>query len=148
AYLRDLARRVLDTGGTGAIQDAADPSGSPRRLYAGLQAVGDQPDQVQVAVVVSRSTAELESYVRALGLTLALTGSTVVVVGGGLAWILVGRTLRPVRALASAARTISEQDLHLRVEVPAPDDELGELKATFNQMLARLEHSFDSLRRF
>src|SRR5262249_46396501 len=51
-------------------------------------------------------------------------------------------------AIAGAARSVSERDLHRRVDVPAPDDELGELKATFNQMLARLEQSFESLRRF
>jgi signal transduction histidine kinase len=34
------------------------------------------------------------------------------------------------------------------VDVPTPDDEVGELKATFNQLLARLDQSFQSLRRF
>ncbi|HEY8745630.1 MAG TPA: ATP-binding protein, partial [Chloroflexota bacterium] len=44
--------------------------------------------------------------------------------------------------------SLSEQDLHRRVEVAAPPDELGELVDTFNGMLARLEASFASLRRF
>jgi heavy metal sensor kinase len=42
----------------------------------------------------------------------------------------------------------SERDLHRRIELDLPPDELGELADTFNGMLARLETAFDSLRRF
>jgi signal transduction histidine kinase len=50
--------------------------------------------------------------------------------------------------MAAAARAIGDQDLHRRVTVTAPADEVGELKATFNDMLDRLERSFTTLRRF
>jgi heavy metal sensor kinase len=67
---------------------------------------------------------------------------------GLLEYWLAGRILAPVRSIAETARSLSERDLHRRVEVRVPPDELGELVATFNQMLERLEASFESLRRF
>jgi heavy metal sensor kinase len=65
-----------------------------------------------------------------------------------LAHRLTGRTLRPVREIASTARDITEHDLHRRVHAGASSDELGELAATFNAMLARLEAAFATLQRF
>jgi heavy metal sensor kinase len=56
--------------------------------------------------------------------------------------------LRPVRNIAGIARSISEHDLHRRVAVKVPPDELGELVDTFNSMLGRLEAGFESMGRF
>jgi two-component system, OmpR family, sensor kinase len=53
-----------------------------------------------------------------------------------------------VRTIAGTARSISERDLHRRVDVNAPPDELGELVDTFNAMLDRLEAGFQSMGRF
>jgi heavy metal sensor kinase len=148
---RDLLARAQAVfgGASGSYFDGREPpSGSPQRGYADQVALGDQSNPVPVVVVVTKSTADLESTLRRLLITLIAGVLLVVAVGGALAWVVVGRTLRSVRALANTARTISEQDLHRRVDVPTPDDEVGELKATFNQLLERLEHSFQSLRRF
>jgi heavy metal sensor kinase len=140
-------QNALNSGG--GYFDAREPrTGSPRRGYADQVILGDQPNQVSVAVVVTKSTSDLEFTIRRLLLTLVAGAILVVTVAGALAWVVVGRTLRPVRALSNTAREISEQELHRRVEVSTPDDEVGELKATFNQLLARLEQSFQGLRRF
>jgi heavy metal sensor kinase len=77
-----------------------------------------------------------------------VVSAVLLLVGGLLAYWLAGRVLRPVRTIAGLARSISERDLHRRVEVKVPPDELGELVDTFNSMLGRLESSFESLRRF
>jgi len=61
---------------------------------------------------------------------------------------LIGRVLSPVSQIASLAESLSERELHHRVDVRAPDDEVGELVRTFNRMLARLEASFAALRSF
>jgi len=51
--------------------------------------------------------------------------------------------------MSATAREISEHDLHRRLQLDLPaGDELGELAATFNEMLARLEAAFDGLQRF
>ncbi|BCL25371.1 sensor histidine kinase [Streptomyces aurantiacus] len=67
---------------------------------------------------------------------------------GLLGWWLAGRALRPVTSMTEAARRISEQNLHQRLALTGPDDELQRLADTFDTMLERLEKSFESQRRF
>ena len=82
-------------------------------------------------------------------LLLLLIGAGLIVACCLLAWRLAGRALAPVRMMSTAARAITEQDLHLRLpeELPA-NDEIGQLARTFNTMLVRLEFVFNSLQRF
>ncbi|MFC8448991.1 sensor histidine kinase [Kitasatospora sp. NPDC057223] len=61
---------------------------------------------------------------------------------------LAGRALRPVASMTEAARRISEQNLHQRLALTGPNDELHRLADTFDTMLDRLEKSFESRRRF
>jgi heavy metal sensor kinase len=63
------------------------------------------------------------------------------------AWLLVGRTLKPVDQMTRAAREISA-DFCARVPVVNPNDELGRLGGTLNDMLGRLCSSIDRLRQF
>lgn len=63
-------------------------------------------------------------------------------------WWLAGRALRPVVAVTDAARRMSERNLHERLALTGPDDELHRLADTFDTMLDRLEKSFESRRRF
>jgi two-component system, OmpR family, sensor kinase len=115
------------------------------RVYAQPLALPQHPGAV---LLVSRSVAELRATQERLTAVLILLALLVVLTGGALAYWIAGRALRPVRTIAGIARSLSEQDLHRRVEVAVPPDELGELVDTFNGMLARLEASFASLRRF
>jgi heavy metal sensor kinase len=62
---------------------------------------------------------------------------------------LVGRTLQPVDAIVEEVEAISDgRSLHRRLMEPTSRDELARLTDTLNAMLARLERSFASLRRF
>ncbi|NUR70699.1 MAG: HAMP domain-containing histidine kinase [Hamadaea sp.] len=63
-------------------------------------------------------------------------------------WLVAGRVLRPVHQITAAARAASEHNLSARVGLAGPHDELRELADTFDAMLARLEASFASQRRF
>ncbi|MHC3472596.1 sensor histidine kinase [Streptomyces sp. 7R007] len=67
---------------------------------------------------------------------------------GLLSWWLAGWALRPVTSMTEAARRISEQNLHHRLALTGPDDELHSLADTFDTMLDRLEKAFESQRRF
>lgn len=60
----------------------------------------------------------------------------------GLAWLLSGWMLRPLRRITDAARRITGEDLHERLALDGPADELTELGDTFDAMLARLEAAF------
>ncbi|MEO1131983.1 MAG: HAMP domain-containing protein, partial [Cyanobacteria bacterium J06639_1] len=64
-----------------------------------------------------------------------------------LAWLGSGRLLKPVRDLTEIAQSIGESDLTQRIPI-SDDSELGALVSTFNKMMDRLEHAFDSQRNF
>jgi signal transduction histidine kinase len=64
------------------------------------------------------------------------------------AWWLAGRFLRPLRAMTATAQQISATNLHRRLAVTGPDDELTELGRTLDNLFARLEASFQSQRHF
>ena len=65
-----------------------------------------------------------------------------------LGWVIAGRALRPLRTITNAAREISASNLHRRLALQGPDDELKQLGTTFDGLLARLEASFDAQRQF
>lgn len=68
--------------------------------------------------------------------------AVLVVIAGGLAWLAAGRMLRPLRRITETARRITGEDLHERLGLGGPADELTELGDTFDGMLARLEAAF------
>ena len=66
-------------------------------------------------------------------------------VGG---YFLARKSLEPVAAMATQARGMGAANLHDRLAVLNPRDELGQLAVTFNQLLERLEESFERQKRF
>ena len=66
----------------------------------------------------------------------------------GLGWLVAGRVLRPLQAITATARRLEGSNLHERINLKGPEDELKELADTFDQMLARLDTAFETQRRF
>jgi signal transduction histidine kinase len=65
-----------------------------------------------------------------------------------LGWLVAGRVLRPLRTMTAKTRRISERNLHERLAVSGPRDELTELADTIDGLLARLDLAFQAQRRF
>jgi signal transduction histidine kinase len=63
-------------------------------------------------------------------------------------WLLAGRLLRPLHHITETARRLSVTNLHERVALRGPPDELAVLANTFDAMLGRLEASVETQRRF
>jgi heavy metal sensor kinase len=62
--------------------------------------------------------------------------------------VVAARALSPVDVMAKRAAQITAEHLNERITINNPDDELGQLGTAFNATLARLESSFEQLRRF
>src|SRR5262245_14116070 len=101
-----------------------------------------------LTVQVGRPLEGFDHESRELLLALFLTGplALLVAVGGG--YFLARRALAPVDQLRRRTREITADRLDRRLPVPNPDDELGRLAQTVNEMIARLERSFAEIRRF
>lgn len=65
-----------------------------------------------------------------------------------LCWLVAGRVLAPLRTMTAATRRITRDDLHQRLALDGPRDELRELSDTIDGLLDRLEVAFDAQRLF
>jgi signal transduction histidine kinase len=65
-----------------------------------------------------------------------------------LGWLMAGRVLRPLRTMTGTVQTISASNLHERLGMSGPNDEIKELGDTFDRLLGRLEASFEAQRQF
>jgi signal transduction histidine kinase len=70
------------------------------------------------------------------------------VVSVGLGWVVAGRMLRPLHTITTTARRLSDVNLHERIGLEGPADELKDLADTFDAMLERLDRAFMSQQRF
>ena len=66
-------------------------------------------------------------------------------VGG---YILSNRALQPIEKITNTAQEITAKDLSKRLDYQGAMDEVGRLAQTFDQMLTRLQSSFERERRF
>ena len=72
----------------------------------------------------------------------------VLAIAGLAGYFLARRALEPLSQMALRARKITSENLHERLPVGDEGVELGNLARVFNDLLARLEQSFERLRRF
>ncbi|HXX15820.1 MAG TPA: ATP-binding protein [Candidatus Eremiobacteraceae bacterium] len=63
-------------------------------------------------------------------------------------YFLARKSLAPIAAMATQTRAISASNLSQRLSIANERDELGQLAQTFNQLLERLQASFEQQRRF
>ena len=101
-------------------------------------------------VQVGSPLEEIEEALRQLLLILLVAVPSVLILAvvGGL--FLANKALRPVDEITNTARKIgSSGDLSQRIRLKRKvDDEIGRLAATFNEMIAKVENSFQQIKRF
>lgn len=121
------------------------PSGMRVRVLSRVHHLADgHPVLVRLAVSEEPLWREFWEMSTALGIALPIVVIGVIITG----YLLAARALKPVDAMAKRAAEITAEHLHERLQIDNPDDELGQLGTEFNTTLARLESSFDQLRRF
>lgn len=120
------------------------PGNIPVRILGEPYTIGGAPVVIRVARSETRLRHELNELLFVLGVGFPVAIG-IAAFGG---YALARRALAPVSRMADQARTITAERLSERLPVINPDDELGHLALVFNDTFARLEHSFEQLRRF
>src|SRR5215510_11804087 len=93
---------------------------------------------------VRQQSAELQQLLVQSGIALAI----MVVISSALGWLVAGRVLRPLRKMTATTREISARNLHERLAIDGPRDELKDLADTVDGLLGRLETAFSAQKRF
>ena len=119
-------------------------SNVPVRVLSRPYVVDGQP----VVIRVARSSARLRDELKTLLLVLGSGFPIAVGIAACGGYALARRALASVGKMADRARTITAERLGERLPVVTPDDELGHLATVFNETFARIERSFEQLRRF
>ena len=110
--------RIIRSGNFGAIVHVAEPLDALNRTFA----------QIRRAVI------------------LVLLAAAIAVIG--LSIVLAQQATDPITRLSQAMREIRSDRLHLRLNWPKRNDEIGELTQSFDDLLARLEEAFARERQF
>ncbi len=154
-------RRVLTMPDTGSFSQVAPSSpqcarrglggetvATPQSLKLRVKCVSIDIAGDQYFIRVYRSADRLYEELKEL-LILIMVGIPIGIalasVGG---YLLARRALSPVDQMTRQARSITAEKLKARLQVENPNDEIGKLALTFNEVFARLERSFDQMRRF
>jgi two-component system heavy metal sensor histidine kinase CusS len=144
----DLAELASQTRGrSGRSISMAGRHGQPFRVTSAAVAVGTpatDSDMVQIAIDVSQEEELLARY-RLWFWGILLTTSVLFPVVG---YRIARHGIRPVEEIAATARRITSTNLRERIESEGYPLELALLAGTFNEMLERLEESFERISRF
>jgi signal transduction histidine kinase len=133
----------------GSVGPLSVPTGVPKVLARGslplpdLQTAGALRSTFEKVINGERSS-ELSELLMWSGIALGIMA----LVSAALGWLIAGRVLAPLRTMTARARRISGDNLHERLALDGPEDELKELGDTFDAVLGRLEGAFDTQRRF
>ena len=114
------------------------------RILSDALFIGGRPAILRVA----RSEEPLRHELRTVLLVLLLGLPVAVSIAGVGGYTLARRALAPVSRMTDQARMITVERLGERLPIDNPDDELGHLARVFNETFARLEQSFEQMRRF
>jgi signal transduction histidine kinase len=134
-------------GGAAVIGSPGQPPPQPQILFGSdgltdeqLRALAQQLE----AQAVHQRAADLRQFLIQSGIALAVMA----VISIALGWIVAGRLLHHLRTITRTTQDISATNLHERLALKGPDDELKQLGDTIDGLLERLEASFRSQRQF
>jgi two-component system OmpR family sensor kinase len=104
--------------------------------------VDDDTTRVGGVVYIGLSLSEQIDTINTLTRYCAMVGIAIVLLGGGVASLLIQQTLSPLKRIEKTAAKIAAGDLSQRVPSAPENTEVGSLAASLNSMLARIERSF------
>ena len=140
---REALQQAMD--GKHTLETIIDPVEGTLRFMT-LPVEGE--DNEIYLVQVGASFRGIQRISRQLLFILLVSGAVAAVVsvlGGS---FLAQKALKPVDEITKTAQKIEAENLSQRLEVPATEDELSRLATTLNEMIDRLERSFQQIRQF
>ena len=140
-----------------AFRKVVDASRSSERAFGNVR--GGEPGYRATArrfaaagqtytLVILQSLRAQEEMLEGVQETFAWVIPIAVVLASAGGYVLARKSLAPVVAMSTQAERIGAANLHERLPVHNPRDELGQLAASFNQLLGRVDESFERQKRF
>ena len=127
-------------------------------VFQTLETFGEEPIRLvslpvqaagtSYAIQVAISLNDVNSALRSTRWLLAAMSFAILIAVGVTGASLARRALQPIDLIVQRAHTIGESNLGERLPHPGSQDELGRLVETLNEMLARIERSVETQRRF
>jgi heavy metal sensor kinase len=127
-------------------------------VFAGIDGFGEEGARLAVAaapraggdyyIAVVAPLHEMIEQLESLRQTFYLGLPAALLIAGAGGLLLARKSLAPVTVMSNQAAHISARNLHERLRVINATDELGHLALVFNDLLSRLDQSFESMRRF
>ncbi|HZE76702.1 MAG TPA: ATP-binding protein [Gemmatimonadales bacterium] len=167
--LADTGHKVVALSGITRTLSAADLEAlsAPLRTLPGRRAIGtldlggglgtvrylattvDSAGPGIGGLLVATPTEDIVFGPAALLQSMLVIAPIVLLCSAALGWWLAGTSVQPLLGIMDELKAITDgRSLHRRLAVPLSSDEISRLVVTLNGMLARLEQSFSSLRRF
>jgi signal transduction histidine kinase len=135
---------VAITTKNGSVVADAGSGGHQTRFTQDKPTAADLRLAHQAMTELAQREHDLNQLLIGCGIALAIMMGLAIVTG----WLIAGRALRPLRAMKSATQQITERNLHERLALPGPGDEVKDLADTIDGLLARLQAAFEAQRRF
>jgi heavy metal sensor kinase len=137
---------LFEGEGVGGYSNRAErlSDGSPVLLVSRRHLLAGEPVIIRVAYSAEPLRAAVWEWISAG----VIATPFVLIVAAIAAYQSSRRALEPIDVIADRADRITAEQLHDRLPIGAADDEIAHLARVFNRLLARLEESFEQLRRF
>jgi heavy metal sensor kinase len=119
-------------------------NGKQYRVLTGTATAGTHSYRITVA----HHEDSVKQTRKTLALIILLTLPIAVAISLAIGYVIAGRVLAPITTITRKAEEISAENLSERLPIGETDDEFNRLATVFNQTFARIEDSFDRLRRF
>ena len=108
----------------------------------------EKNNQLTHVIQVGTSLKKVFSTMNQFQLIMLLFAAIILIITSVGSYFILTKALRPVKNAVQTARTITTEDLSLRIDNRGRKDEIGDLIRTFNDMIERLEKSVEQIKNF
>ncbi|HWT75997.1 MAG TPA: ATP-binding protein [Mobilitalea sp.] len=137
---------LLETGSSAAGKVLTARSGDNKIMY--LNDILTLNDGARIDIQVAKDMSDEESFVSALTGIMFLIDGFVSFLAIMVGYLISRRALSPIDKITNQAKQISASNLSARICIDGPEDELKRLSDTFNDLIARIQYSYEKQNRF